>query len=137
VYARLRQDVGSWLERRFELSDATPLQRIEDRLGARASQLRTRGRLMPLELAISYALGDSSTTGLTAREESVTRLVANGLTDKEIAARLRISPRTAENHVQRIREKLGLRSRAQIARWFAEVNLSGADQAPWHETKPP
>lgn len=45
--------------------------------------------------------------------------VAAGLTDRDIAARLLISPRTAESHVQHILAKLGFRSRAQIAAWMA------------------
>jgi DNA-binding CsgD family transcriptional regulator len=75
---------------------------------------------MRIDLAIGYALGDQKSTILTNREQTVARLVADGLTDKEIGAHLRISDRTAENHVQRVRNKLGLRSRSQIARWFAE-----------------
>nr|WP_318036770.1 helix-turn-helix transcriptional regulator [Streptomyces chengmaiensis] len=45
-------------------------------------------------------------------------LLAQGLTDKEIAARLVISPRTAEGHVQRILRKLEFTSRVQVATWF-------------------
>jgi DNA-binding CsgD family transcriptional regulator len=56
---------------------------------------------------------------LTEREQEVARLVAKGLTNKEIADRLVISERTAEGHVQRILDKLGFRSRAQIAAWQA------------------
>lgn len=47
-------------------------------------------------------------------------LVAQGLTNREIAARLFISERTAESHVEQIRGKLGFRSRVQIAAWVAE-----------------
>src|SRR5439155_25047682 len=57
---------------------------------------------------------------LTAREISVTQLVADGHTDREIARRLAISERTAESHVLRVREKLGLRSRVELGRWGAE-----------------
>ncbi len=52
---------------------------------------------------------------LTAREEEVLRLVADGLTDREIAARLGVSKRTAEAHVGHILRKLGARSRAHAA----------------------
>jgi DNA-binding NarL/FixJ family response regulator len=45
--------------------------------------------------------------------------VAQGLTDREIATKLVISPRTAESHVQQILTRLGLRSRAEIAAWTA------------------
>jgi len=75
---------------------------------------------MPLDGAVAYALGEHAAMPLTEREITTATLVADGLTDKEIAARLRISERTAENHVQRARDKLGLRSRAQLARWVAE-----------------
>ena len=46
-------------------------------------------------------------------------LVAQGLTNREIAARLFISERTAESHVEQIRGKLGFHSRAQIASWVS------------------
>jgi non-specific serine/threonine protein kinase len=56
---------------------------------------------------------------LTARQQEVARLVAEGLTDRQIAARLVISPRTAESHVEQILARLGVRSRAEIAAWTA------------------
>jgi len=54
---------------------------------------------------------------LSPRELQVARLVARGLTNKEIARRLGISPRTAETHVEHILAKLALSSRAQIGAW--------------------
>ncbi|WP_432000535.1 ATP-binding protein [Streptomyces sioyaensis] len=54
---------------------------------------------------------------LTRREQQVLGLLAEGLTDKQIAGRLVISPRTAEGHVQRILAKLGCTSRTQAATW--------------------
>src|SRR5690348_13513026 len=56
---------------------------------------------------------------LTRREREVATLVAQGLTNREIASRLFISERTAESHVEQIRGKLGFRSRGQIAAWMA------------------
>src|ERR1700674_1820476 len=56
---------------------------------------------------------------LTRREREVAILVAQGLTNREIATRLFISERTAESHVEQIRGKLGFHSRAQIASWLA------------------
>jgi DNA-binding CsgD family transcriptional regulator/type II secretory pathway predicted ATPase ExeA len=55
----------------------------------------------------------------TPRELEVARLVADGLTNKEIAAHLGIAERTAETHVQRIVTKLHLRGRSQLAAWMA------------------
>jgi DNA-binding CsgD family transcriptional regulator len=49
----------------------------------------------------------------------VARLVAQGRSNKEIAAQLVISQRTAENHVEHILTKLGFTSRSQIAAWLA------------------
>ena len=60
---------------------------------------------------------------LTARELEVAELVAEGLTNQAIARRLSIAPRTAEAHVENIRRKLQVRSRAQIAAWVTERRL--------------
>lgn len=65
---------------------------------------------------------------LTRREQEVAGLVAEGLTSREIAQRLFISERTAEGHVEQIRNKLGFRSRAQIAAWAA-AGAGGASSA--------
>jgi DNA-binding CsgD family transcriptional regulator/sugar lactone lactonase YvrE len=54
---------------------------------------------------------------LSPREREVAGLVAEGLTNREIAERLVISERTAEGHVEQIRNKLGFHSRSQIASW--------------------
>jgi non-specific serine/threonine protein kinase len=58
---------------------------------------------------------------LTGRQQEVAALVAQGLTDREIAARLVISRRTAEYHVEQILSRLGFRSRAEIAAWSAAL----------------
>jgi pimeloyl-ACP methyl ester carboxylesterase len=60
---------------------------------------------------------------LTGRELEVAELVAEGLTNGAIASRLSVAPRTAEAHVENIRRKLGVRSRAQIAAWVTEYRL--------------
>jgi len=54
---------------------------------------------------------------LTRREREIAEFVAIGLSNKDIAARLVLSPRTTEGHVENILRKLGFRSRAQIAAW--------------------
>ncbi|GAB2477910.1 alpha/beta fold hydrolase [Jatrophihabitans fulvus] len=64
---------------------------------------------------------------LTRRQLEVAALVADGLTNRAIAARLVITERSAESHVERIRDRLGFRNRAQIAAWFtAEQAADGA-----------
>jgi pimeloyl-ACP methyl ester carboxylesterase/DNA-binding CsgD family transcriptional regulator len=60
---------------------------------------------------------------LTDRELEVAGLVAEGLTNHSIATRLSIAPRTAEAHVENIRRKLNMQSRAQIASWATERRL--------------
>jgi len=60
---------------------------------------------------------------LTGRELEVAELVAAGLTNLSIARRLSVAPRTAEAHVENIRRKLGVHSRAQIAAWVTEHRL--------------
>lgn len=57
-------------------------------------------------------------TGLTARQTEVAALVADGFTNREVADRLGITERSAESHLERIRLRLGFRSRAQVAVWY-------------------
>ncbi|HEX5825761.1 MAG TPA: LuxR C-terminal-related transcriptional regulator, partial [Candidatus Limnocylindrales bacterium] len=58
---------------------------------------------------------------LTAREFEVARLIAEGLTNGEIADRLDIAPKTASSHVEHILAKLSVTRRAEIAAWTAAV----------------
>ena len=60
---------------------------------------------------------------LTGRELEVADLVAEGLTNHAIARRSSVAPRTAEAHVENIRRKLEVHSRAQIAAWVIEHRL--------------
>jgi predicted ATPase/DNA-binding CsgD family transcriptional regulator len=62
---------------------------------------------------------------LTPRELQVARLIAGGGSNKQIAAELVISQRTAENHVEHILIKLGFTSRAQVAAWVAGSQPDG------------
>jgi predicted ATPase/DNA-binding CsgD family transcriptional regulator len=63
---------------------------------------------------------------LTKRERDIARLVAEGLVNREIAARLVIAKRTVETHVEHILAKLDFTSRAQIAAWAAERRQQAA-----------
>jgi DNA-binding NarL/FixJ family response regulator len=53
--------------------------------------------------------------GITAREADVLELVTEGLSNKDIAVRLGLSPRTVEKHVESLLRKLGARSRTHLA----------------------
>ena len=102
----------------------------------------TRGLQLPAGDALAYALqqplkkplapavpaapapaAPEPPAPLTPRELQVARLVAGGRSNKEIAAQLVISHRTAEGHVERILTKLGFTSRAQVAAWAAASRL--------------
>ncbi|GAB3857751.1 LuxR family transcriptional regulator [Nocardioides maradonensis] len=88
-----------------------------------------RGSRMSVEELLALALREPSAdqgtapepaAGLTPREREVAQLVAEGMSNKEIAAKLVISLRTAEGHVERILNKQGFKSRAQLAIWFTQ-----------------
>lgn len=61
------------------------------------------------------APGPAPLAALTRREREVAALVADGLTNREIAEKLVIAPRTADGHVERILSKLGVHRRAMVA----------------------
>jgi non-specific serine/threonine protein kinase len=60
---------------------------------------------------------------LTPRQQEVATLVARAFTNKEIAAELVITERTAINHVENILTRLGFHSRVQVAAWAAQQGL--------------
>ena len=62
--------------------------------------------------------------GLTAREVEVLRLVAQGLSDAQVAAQLVISPRTVNSHLTSIYNKLGVDSRTAASRFAVEHQLA-------------
>jgi DNA-binding CsgD family transcriptional regulator len=62
--------------------------------------------------------------GLTPREEEVLRLVAQGLSDREIGAALFVSPRTVNGHVSSILAKLGLETRSAVAAFAVRHGLA-------------
>jgi non-specific serine/threonine protein kinase len=96
----------------------------------RYQELVESGSRLGTEDLVRLALGEEavateprrtrSATQLTRREEEVARLVAEGVSNKEIASRLFIASRTAETHVDHILTKLGFTSRVQIAAWVME-----------------
>ena len=80
------------------------------------------------EAPATRAAGSAATPDLlTARQLQVAALVADGLTNRQIAAHLGIQERSAEGHLERIRERLGVTSRAQVAAWWATETSEVAD----------
>jgi len=69
----------------------------------------------------------ASEVGLTARELQIADLVADGLSNREIAAKMVIAQRTAEGHVEHILAKLGFTSRVQIAAWVTQRRQGPVD----------
>jgi predicted ATPase/DNA-binding CsgD family transcriptional regulator len=106
----------------YESALATASSRLD---GAAWETAWAEGRQMTQEEAIGYALLDEEveparppkdTAGLSERELEVLRLVAEGLTDPQVAERLYLSPRTVGFHLRSVYRKLGVPSRAAAAR---------------------
>lgn len=72
-------------------------------------------------------ISDNGYDSLTQREQEVMRLVAEGLTSKEVAEKLYVSPKTVENHRTNIMQKLGLHSRMELVRYAARLGLIDVD----------
>ncbi|MDF3306416.1 protein kinase [Rhodococcus sp. T2V] len=89
-----------------------------------------RGGSMSIDAAIAYALNERPHPGpsapadegvsLTRRERQVTDLVAQGMSNKDIADKLVLAPSTVKGHVEHVLVKLGFTSRTQIAAWVVE-----------------
>ena len=62
---------------------------------------------------------------LTRREWEISELVADGLTNREMATRLFITEASVDTHLAHVREKLGFHTRAEVARWVTERRQQG------------
>jgi DNA-binding NarL/FixJ family response regulator len=115
VFAALRAGASGFL-----LKDATPEElltaiRVVAAGEALLAPAATRHLVDAFVSRPSLGRPDARLVGeLTGREREVLRLVAQGLSNAEIAGRLVVSPATAKTHVSRILAKLGLRDRAQL-----------------------
>ena len=110
--------------RAVEAMHATPYQALvlaelgDPASTARARALATRLGMEPL---LARLRGPADDSPLSRRESEIAALVADGLSNAAIAARLTLSERTVENHVSHVLRKLDLTSRAGIASWHARV----------------
>ncbi len=103
---------------RADLADTVPDPDI------RRTFLRETAALMPApRKATQRRAAKQAFGGLTARERQVAALVAEGLSNRDIADRLFVSERTTATHVGHILDKLQFTSRTQIATWAIEVGL--------------
>ncbi|MDQ6771578.1 MAG: LuxR C-terminal-related transcriptional regulator, partial [Candidatus Dormibacteraeota bacterium] len=114
-----------------------------DALGAAADEIWAAGERMTVEEALAFARSEDrevpapspgrrlrAPSLLSRREVEVAGLVARGLTNRQIAERLVLAERTIEGHVERIRGKLGVHSRTQIAVWVVGQPDGSAAMAP-------
>jgi len=126
------QRLGNALEPADLLGYGRTLALVESTLGARFDVEFTLGKMLSLgsaaELAKQPSALEASTDSeievLSPREREIVALIASGYTSDGIAEALVISPRTADTHAAHIRDKLGLRSRAEIAAWAIRHRLA-------------
>ncbi|MEY9928567.1 DNA-binding CsgD family transcriptional regulator [Catenulispora sp. GP43] len=88
-------------------------------IGAVWDARRVRGQLRDLGIRRRLVVKEPATTGwaaMTGAEESVAKLVAEGLTNREVAERLYLSPHTVNSHLRHVFAKLGIKSRVELAR---------------------
>jgi DNA-binding CsgD family transcriptional regulator len=130
-------DVGSSIaaHRHFEGHHEDCWRRTSDVLGENAFHAAVKhGAGLTAEQAVAFALDEQPAAGpdareaavLSRRERQVAELIAQGLSNKEIAGRLVIADRTVESHVEHILAKLGFARRTQVAAWIA-VNRRASD----------
>lgn len=123
VRARLELAAGaSWRRRGARRRAADVLRAAAERfddLGAAPYSLRVRRELASSGLAPRAR--DAAPSSLTPAELSVARLVAQGATNREVAAELFISVKTVETHLGRVYAKLGIRSRSGLASMGADA----------------
>lgn len=129
LWSRMNAEAGpTWEALRNRGIDALTAALGEDALAG----LRARGTALSPADALLVAKGEHAASAapaapspLTKRELQVARLVAQGLSNREIAEKLVISKRTADAHLEHIRTKLGFISRAQVAAWIAGPDNGG------------
>ena len=126
-------DVGTGVlreERPMNTRKGQDTEAIASRLAEAARGVTTQGRAtMPglisrtPELVPTPRASVGSSAGLSAREVEVLRLVAQGLTDAQVAQQLVISPRTVNSHLSMIYNKLGISSRSAATRYAFEKQI--------------
>jgi DNA-binding NarL/FixJ family response regulator len=115
VYQAIRSGASGFLVKDSEPADLIHAVRVVARGDALLSPSVTRRLITDVASRPERPrVDDSQLEGLTDREREVMGLVAGGLSNDEIAAKLFLSPLTAKTHVSRILTKLGARDRAQL-----------------------
>jgi DNA-binding CsgD family transcriptional regulator len=131
----LREAVGYQHSPREDAWRKPYLAAARERLGETAwREALAQGQAMELERAIGYALSTEEPSrataslehpaDLTSREAEVLELVAEGLTNIQVAQRLFLSPRTVDTHLTSIYRKLGVSSRSAATRFALDHGLT-------------
>jgi predicted ATPase/DNA-binding CsgD family transcriptional regulator len=125
----LREPLGDFASATLRIQREQALATIRAKLGPTAfTAACAAGRSLSLDQAAALARAPYAShpppSGLTPRERGVARLVAEGLSNREVAESLVVTERTVESHLGHIFDKLGLRSRTQLAAWAIEHGLS-------------
>jgi non-specific serine/threonine protein kinase len=127
VEAALRSIGGALFGHLVEDHEACTARTCDAMGDERYEAAHAEGAATTFEDAVALALGRRRTADsadepvrLTRREREIAELVAEGLTNREIAARLVMAQRTAEGHVARTLSKLGFTSREQLAAWVKD-----------------
>ncbi|PYC85057.1 helix-turn-helix transcriptional regulator [Streptomyces tateyamensis] len=117
--ARTELLFGEWLRRGKRRAEAGGRLRaaaeVFDRLGAVPWAERARTELAAAGGTVPAAQSAGPLAGLTPQEEQIARLAARGLSNREIAAQLFLSPRTVGHHLYKAYPKLGISSRGELA----------------------
>jgi DNA-binding NarL/FixJ family response regulator len=126
VHAALEAGASGYLLKDSDADDVAAAVRAAHRGEVQLDPIVAR-RLMS---SLREHRGDDPLSELTSRELDVLRLVAAGKPNKQIAAELAISERTARTHVSRILRKLRLSSRTQAALWAVREGLIEVEREP-------
>lgn len=114
IYGALRAGATGFLVKDTEPEELIQAVRVAARGDALISPSVTRRLIAEFAGRVKQPEPNPRLNGLTEREREVMELVAGGLTNDEIAARLVLSPATAKTHVSRIMTKLSVRDRSQL-----------------------
>jgi DNA-binding CsgD family transcriptional regulator/tetratricopeptide (TPR) repeat protein len=131
--AQFDLEFGEWLRRRRRINEAKPVLgtalKAFRALKARPWERRTESELRACGIALPGALASASgLNGLTPQQRQIIRLAAGGLSNREIAQRLYLSPRTVASHLYRSFPKLGVAGRHQLHDLIPAADRAASNQ---------